>query len=140
MNQVDRMVKVKQTGKERRQAIRAKRILSIQYRLIKNKGKAKVSHTPWYLSTTHDMSILGISFLSEVPFQIRDILEMHVVMSGVLDIFKGEGQVVRVEQKIPGAFYLIAVKFVDNRTVKKTPRTSSQSKAKTDRIKNFKSK
>jgi hypothetical protein len=132
MRQVQDMVK--QTGRERRQAIRAKRILSIQYRLIKSKGKLKIFNTPWYLSTTHDMSILGISFLSEVPFQMRDILELHVVMSGVLDIFKGEGEVVRVEQKIPGAFYLIAVKFIDNRRVKKATRMSHP-KVKTNRIK-----
>ena len=104
---------VKQSSvEERRQAVRAKRILSIQYRLAKSKSKD--SDKSWHLSTTYDMSVLGLSFLSEVPYSVDDILELHVVMSGVLDIFKGSGKVVRVDRKESAAFYLIAVKFIEN--------------------------
>lgn len=60
------------------------------------------------------MSYLGLSFLSDTPYQIDDVLELHVVMSGILDIFKGYGQVVRVEKKETGAFYLIAIRFTKN--------------------------
>ena len=44
-------------------------------------------------------------------------------MSGVLDIFKGYGKVVRVERKESAAFYLIAVKFIENKalTQRKSP-------------------
>ena len=100
---------------ERRQAIRAKRILSIQFRLAKSKFRD--SDKSWHLSTTYDMSVLGLSFLSEVPFSVEDTLELHVVMSGVLDIFKGYGKVVRVERKESAAFYLIAVKFSENKAL-----------------------
>ena len=97
--------------KDRRIAIRAKRILSIQYRL--HKSQIKNADRSWHLSTTHDMSALGLSFLSEAPFFVDDILEMQVIMSGVLDIFKGYGQVVRIERKETGVFYFIAVRFID---------------------------
>ena len=84
------------------------------------KSRYKDGDTQWHLSTTHDMSLLGLAFLSDVPYAIDDALELHVVMSGILDIYKGYGKVVRVERKTTGAFYLIAVKFVDSRVVKKT--------------------
>jgi len=109
---------VKQLTAERRKALRARRILSIQYRMVKSRYKD--GDTQWHLSTTHDMSLLGLAFLSDVPYAIDDALELHVVMSGILDIYKGYGKVVRVERKTTGAFYLIAVKFVDSRVVKKT--------------------
>lgn len=114
---------VKQSVEERRQAIRAKRILSIQYRL--SKSKVKDSDKSWHLSTTYDMSVLGLSFLSEVPFYVNDLLELHVVMSGVLDIFKGVGKVVRVERKETAAFYMIAVKFIENKVVTERRRNTS---------------
>lgn len=114
---------VKQSVEERRQAIRAKRILSIQYRL--SKSKVKDSDKSWHLSTTYDMSVLGLSFLSEVPFYVNDLLELHVVMSGVLDIFKGVGKVVRVERKENAAFYMIAVKFTENKVVTERRRNTS---------------
>ena len=117
---------VKPLAADRRRAVRAKRILSIQYRLMKSKLRRRDADTNWHLSTTHDMSFLGLSFLSDVPFQMEDILELHVVMSGILDIFKGYGQVVRVEKKETGAFYLIAVKFTKNNPMSnKSPRMST---------------
>ena len=123
---------VKQTGQERRQAVRAKRILSIQFRLID--GKNKSADRRWHLSTTHDMSFSGLTFLSDTPFQVDDFLELHVVMSGILDIFKGKGEIVRVEKKKNGAFYLIAIKFIENEILTKkrtrTTKTSSSSRIK----------
>lgn len=101
---------VKQSIEERRRASRAERILSIQYRLVKSKWKN--SDTRWHLSTTHDMSLLGLSFLSDVEYRVDDVLELNVVMSGILDVFKGYGQVVRIEKKATGSFCFIAVKFV----------------------------
>ena len=101
---------VKQSVAERRQGIRAKRILSIQYRLVKSKVPNK-SHE-WYLSTTQDMSVSGLSFLSEHAFMPGDILEVKVVMSGILDIYNGQAKVVRTERKKTAAYYLVGVRFI----------------------------
>lgn len=106
---------VKQNFDERRGASRARRILSIQFRL--HKSRFKGGDERWHLSTTYDMSVLGLSFLSEVPYHVDDQLEVHVVMSGVLDIFQGYAKVVRVEKKETGSFYLVAIKFVRNLAV-----------------------
>ena len=113
---------VRQSVEERREALRAKRILSIQFRIVKSRVIDYDSH--WHLSTTHDMSLMGISFLSDIPVQVDDIIELQVVMSGILDICKGYGQVVRVEKKATGAFYMAAVKFVES-PFKKSPSKSS---------------
>jgi hypothetical protein len=121
---------------ERRQAVRAKRILSIQFRLAKS--KIKESDKSWHLSTTYDMSVLGLSFLSEVAYHVDDTLELHVVMSGVLDIFKGYGKVVRMERKESAAFYLIAVKFIENKAL--TQRKPKVAELKMDRLRKMKSK
>ncbi|MCB9771751.1 MAG: PilZ domain-containing protein [Candidatus Omnitrophica bacterium] len=109
---------VKQATDERRRAVRAQRILSIQYRVVQTKTRKADKH--WHLSTTHDMSATGLSFLSDIVYRIDDVLEMHVVMSGVLDVFKGYGQVVRIDKKDTGSFCFIAVKFV------KSPRTTAR--------------
>lgn len=100
----------KQLFIERRQAVRSRRILSIQFRLIKSKTKRR-QDTEWHISTTHDMSATGLSFISDVAYQMGDILELNMVLSGVIDIYKGFGKVVRLEEKTPGLVYLIAVKF-----------------------------
>jgi len=107
---------VKQAFEDRRNAVRAQRILSIQYRVVKTKTRNADKH--WHLSTTHDMSATGLSFLSDMEYRMDDILEMHVVMSGVLDVFKGHGQVMRIDKKDTGSFCFVAVKFV------KSPRAS----------------
>ncbi len=99
---------VKQAVEERRHGIRAKRILSIQYRLAKHKG---AKNHEWFLSTTQDMSVSGLSFLSEHAFRPGDMLEVKVVMSGVLDIYNGFAKVVRTERKKTAAYYLVGVKF-----------------------------
>lgn len=109
---------VKQILVDRRQAIRAQRILSIQYRVVSSKSRS--IDKSWHLSTTHDMSATGLSFLSDVVYRIDDVLELHVVMSGVLDVFKGYGQVVRIDKKDTGSFCFVAVKFVQSPRI--TPR------------------
>lgn len=109
---------------ERRRADRARRILSIQYRLLKSPVQG--GDTQWHLSTTYDMSVLGISFLSDVPYHIDDILELQVIMSGVLDIFKGFGKVVRVEKKASGSVYLLALKFVSENAQTKDVKSYSR--------------
>ncbi len=101
---------VKQAIDDRRNAVRAQRILSIQYRVVSTKTHNPDKH--WHLSTTHDMSATGLSFLSDIIYRIDDVLELQVVMSGVLDVFKGYGQVVRIDKKDTGSFCFVAVKFV----------------------------
>ena len=118
---------VKQAVEERRAAIRAQRILSIQYRVVQTKARNADKH--WHLSTTHDMSATGLSFLSDIAYRIDDVLELHVVMSGVLDVFKGYGQVVRIDKKDTGSFCFIAVRFV------KSPGSASSAIRKTSVLK-----
>lgn len=103
---------VKQTGIEQRQWVRAKRILSVQHRLSHLQKKS--GELPWRLSTTYDMSLGGLAFFSDIEYKTNDIIEIHVVMSGILDIFKGFGKVVRVQKKKTGAYFLVAVKFLES--------------------------
>jgi hypothetical protein len=112
----------KQFKLERRRSPRARRVISIQFHLVSSSTKG--GDRNWHLSTTNDMSASGLSFVSEVPYAVDDILEVNVVMSGVLDIFKGYGKVVRIEKMADGMLYLIAVKFV-NRDDQKDPNAQS---------------
>ncbi len=95
--------------KERRRFIRANRILTIKHRLYKR--KSSVFDEAWQVSTTNNMSIAGLLFSSVYPYRIEDILQLYVVMSGALDVFRGFGRVVRVEQK--KSDYRIAIAFVE---------------------------
>ena len=106
---------VKQIAAERRNWIRAKRVLSIEYRL--NKSSRKRFDTDWHLSTTQDMSLGGLAFYTDKEYKVGDIIELHVVMSGILDIFNGYGKVIRVEKKRSGTYFLVAVKFVSNKLI-----------------------
>ena len=101
---------VKTKTAERRKHIRVKRTLTIDHRLYQRKGT--VVDGSWRSSTTENMSLVGILFVSDIPYLVGDILEAHVVMSG-LDIFKGFGRVVRVEEKKTKNLYSIALAFVD---------------------------
>ncbi len=96
---------------ERRQFVRAKRILSVRHRLYQRKGRPM--HEFWYLSTTEDMSVNGLLFTSAMPYIKSDVIEIEIVMSGVLDIFRGFGKVIRACKKESGAFYNVAVQYVD---------------------------
>jgi hypothetical protein len=123
----------KKSGKEKRNWIRAKHVLSIQYRIAK--AKRKKYDPTWGLSTTQDMSYGGLSFLSDRDIRVGDILELRVVMSGILDIYSGFTKVARVAQKKRGSHALIGVKYLDvkknkdsksEKGQKKTPKRSAK--------------
>ncbi len=108
---------------ERRESIRAKRVLSIQFRLVKSnrKGPSK----DWHLSTTYDMSVGGIAFYTDQEFKMGDILEVQVVMSGILDIYKGFGKVVRLERNKNAAHMLVAIQLLPKKQKGKTRQAKS---------------
>lgn len=116
---------VKQAFIERRNAVRAKRVLSIEYRLVKSR-KRLIDKT-WGLSTTQDMSIEGLAFYADREFCVSDVLEIRVTMSGVLDIFNGFCRVVRTYQKKNAAFYFIAVKLLETYPVKRRAKSYTNS-------------
>ena len=95
---------------ERRDSVRAKRIITVRHRLIKHCNR-KVNSI-WQLATTKDMSLSGLLFVSALAYHLDDIIELQVVMSGILDIFNGYGKVVR-SCRNKGGYYQIAVKYVD---------------------------
>lgn len=92
---------------ERRASVRAKRVLSIQYRLVKTERKN--ADTDWHLSTTEDMSLDGIGFYTDILYRPGDILEIKIVMSGILDIYNGPGKVTRVDRQRALNHYFVAV-------------------------------
>ena len=94
---------------ERRAAVRADRRLAIQHRLFRSNSRK--FNAEWLLSTTKNMSVTGLLFMSELPYKVGDTLELNVTMSGVIDIVKGQAQVVRVHEKGSHS-YDIAVKLV----------------------------
>jgi len=125
---------VKADPKERRSWVRAKRVLSIQYRLSQSKRKSVSKE--WNLSTTQDMSLGGLTFYTDAEYKAGDVLEIHVVMSGILDIFKGFGKVVRAQKKKSGGYFTVAIKFLENKTKvreAKSYRSTTKKKATTTR-------
>ena len=102
---------------ERRDSIRAKRIVSVRYRLVKRQGRK--ASGPWQVSLTQDMSASGLLFVSAINYDKGDWVEVQVVMSGILDIFNGFGQVVRSTRQ-KGGFYYVAIKYVDLKSKIKT--------------------
>ncbi len=96
---------------ERRDSVRAKRIITVRHRLIKHSNR-KAGHALWQLATTENMSLSGLLFVSALPYHRDDIVELQVVMSGILDIFNGYGKVVRSSHH-KGGNYQIAVRYVD---------------------------
>ncbi len=130
---------VKNSVDDRRRGLRAHRILSIRHRLHKRGTQIISDKNPWYLSATENMSFNGILFSSSAPYEKEDIIEIEVVMSAVLDIFRGFGRVVRVEKKAAAAVYQVAVTLIDlkgrqknteQRTVKNLPLKKQQKKSK----------
>ncbi|MFH1359861.1 MAG: PilZ domain-containing protein [Candidatus Omnitrophota bacterium] len=99
----------KKSRVERRKHPRVKRILCIHHRLHKRKGKQMKDAWHWHLSDTENMSMGGVLFQSDIHYQVNDVIEIKIVMSGVLEIFNGFGKVVRVEQKKKGYLYPTAV-------------------------------
>ena len=107
-------MKIRTTSKnsfeERRDSVRAPRIITVRHRLVKHKGRKVESM--WQLSTTENMSLSGLLFVSALPYGAGDVVELQVVMSGVLDIFNGYGEVMRVLHN-KGGHYHVGVKYVD---------------------------
>ena len=104
---------------DRRDSIRAARIVTVKHRLVKHKGK-KVSK-PWQMSLTENMSLSGLLFVSATSYEKKDLIEVEVVMSGLLDLFKGYGEIVRSVLHKSG-YYHVAIKYVDLK-----PRTKTRS-------------
>ena len=88
----------------------------------------KIVDFPWYISITENMSVNGILFHSAAFYLVNDTIELEVVLSGVVDIFRGFARVVRVEKKTSGAVYSIAVALTDLKSKKKTKRNHSAEK------------
>jgi hypothetical protein len=105
---------------ERRDSIRAKRIITVRHRIVEHNGK-KVD-SMWQLSTTENMSLSGLLFTSGLAYHMGDIIELQVVMSGVLDIFNGYGKVMRTSRN-KGGHYLVGVKYVNLKTKKRPAKT-----------------
>lgn len=118
---------------ERRRSMRAYRILNVRHRLHKRSVPPNKS---WNLTVTENMSAYGILFTSPIPYSIDDIIEMEVVMSGVLDVFKGYARVVWAAKRKKSNAYSIGVEYVGLRPKKNNPKKSTtkvkaKSKAKT---------
>ena len=105
---------------ERRDSVRANRIITVRHRLVKHKGKKLESL--WQLSTTENMSLSGLLFVSALAYRMGDVVELQVVMSGVLDIFNGYGKVMRSSRN-KGGYYHIGVKYVDLKVRKRPAKT-----------------
>ena len=105
---------------ERRDSIRAKRIITVRHRLVKHNNR-KVD-SMWQLATTENMSLSGLLFVSALDYHPGDIIELQVVMSGVLDIFNGFGKVVRASRN-KGGYYHIGVKYVDLKSRRRPAKT-----------------
>lgn len=113
---------MKQTVQERRCHVRARRVLCIQFKLAK--GQRKGADQSWGLSTTQDMSPGGVSFYTEREYCAGDILDLHVIMSGIVDVYRGYGKVVRVARKESGVYFLVAAKFIEKQDIDKSFRTA----------------
>jgi len=110
----------KNSFEERRDSVRAKRIITVRHQLVKHNNRKVKS--AWQLATTKDMSLSGLLFVSAVPYHLGDILELQVVMSGVLDIFNGFGKVMRASRNKAG-YYQVGVKFVDLKSKRRPAKT-----------------
>lgn len=95
---------------ERRDSVRTRRIITVRHRLVKHKNRQV--NGAWQTSVTENMSLSGLLFVAPVAYQVGDHLEVEVVMSGILDIFKGYGEVVRLVRHKAGHYH-VAIKYVD---------------------------
>ena len=62
---------------ERRDSVRAKRIITVRHRLIKHNNR-KVN-SMWQLATTENMSLSGLLFVSALVYHPGDIVELQVL-------------------------------------------------------------
>lgn len=116
------MSKTQKIGQERRYCPRAKRIMSIEYRLVKTQRKAADKN--WHLSITQDMSCNGLTFYSEQELKKGETIDVKVVMSGILEIYNGKCKIIRSERKKTGANFLTAIMFI--KKVSKAPEKKSK--------------
>ncbi len=105
---------------ERRDSVRAKRIITVRHRLAKRNSR-KVDSI-WQLASTENMSLSGLLFVSALVYNPGDIIELQVVMSGVLDIFNGYGKVIRASRN-KGGYYQVGVKYVDLKSKSRSAKT-----------------
>ena len=105
---------------ERRDSIRAKRIITVRHRLIKHNNRK--ANSIWQLAATENMSLSGLLFVSALAYHPGDIVELQVVMSGVLDIFNGFGKVIRATRN-KGGYYKVGVKYVDLKPKRRAAKT-----------------
>jgi len=105
---------------ERRDSVRANRIITVRHRLIKHNNRKASSI--WQLAMTENMSLSGLLFVSAIAYQAGDVIELQVVMSGVLDIFNGYGKVIRATRN-KGGYYQVGVKYVDLKTKPRRAKT-----------------
>ena len=110
------MHKNHQSLEERRDSVRAKRIITVRHRLAQRNGKK--TDTMWQLSATENMSLSGLLFVSALAYHVGDVVELQVVMSGVLDIFNGYGKVIRALRN-KGGYYHVGVKYVSLKAKKR---------------------
>ncbi len=116
------MKKINDPVKERRSGERAVRVVAVRHRLIKR--GAKKLDAIWSLSTTKNMSISGALFMSPVEYKRKDLLDLEIVMSGVIDIYKGKVEVVRAVQSGPS--FDVAVKYIDMKQKRSIARSAQK--------------
>ena len=110
---------------ERRKFPRTKHVLCIYHRLYKRKGKLAQSH--WNSSITENMSLGGVLFASNVHYQLNDLLQLKVFMSGALNVFEGYGKVVRIDHRRVISIYKTAICFAPPKN-KTLPKAKSKTK------------
>jgi hypothetical protein len=113
------------TFEERRDSVRAKRIITVRHRLFKHNGR-KVD-SMWQVATTENMSLSGLLFVSALAYHPGDTIELQVVMSGILDIFNGFGKVIRATRN-RGGYYQVGVKYVDLKTKNRSAKSITVSR------------
>lgn len=127
---------IKTNFHDRRDSVRVKRIVTVRHRL--HKRESKKYNDVWQLATTEDMSYSGLLFSSALPYKAGDTLELEVVMSGVLYLFKGYGSVIRVGENRKG-YYQIGVKYIDLKNRHRDAKSLIDSNRRVDSVKKKKS-
>jgi len=105
---------------DRRNGVRANRVIAVKHRLIKRGGK---KYEPvWSLSTTKNMSVSGILFMSPFEYRQGDHIQLEVVMSGMIDVYNGLAEVVRV---LPASYnsFDIAAKYIEPKPRSRSAKT-----------------
>ena len=106
---------------ERRDSVRAKRIITVRHRLIKHNNR-KVN-SMWQLAVTENMSLSGLLFVSALVYITPAIsLNSRSLWPVSFDIFNGFGKVIRNTRNKNGS-YQIAVKYVDLKSKRRSAKT-----------------